>query len=871
MLPNKPNVASSASNKRPNSSSNNYSNPTFKRTKLHNSRLIRTQINDDSFTNPTKKFKSTVAPNKLNIPEFLASREFEIQALDAAMVKSQNSGASRVFQSLPRTLRRRTASHNVRRIPKRMRRKALKEMGMKTQYNGEKIMVGTSGVKPNGKPLNAKLGRGRERWKIKKDLILIKNFRKLKNGIVIDKLIDRCYGTRLNFRNTVKELKKYKKELNEPDTTNLSKFAKEETNFLYSYNRDKSRRGNYFITDETSVNKLSVISNITQIKYYKRQKNFKWLPTHVWHAKRAKMMKRWDWNIPLTPTQKCFRSTSRASRVKGTVVQDATYYNTLVINFYTDDMKNIVLDYIKRITKKKNINKYIEKCNAWSGYIYLDENADPIDKALIYISKSNLMIRMHPSSYSILFSDVLKTFDEFDEITVHDCKYSIGSISLSGPKSIDVLHSMFYRSNIEPKSDGDYSYFLQLNRLSDINIIPNGTTFSFQIGDPRKKTGEVPYKSQSHEETLDVIINLQNRTKPQKTLLDYEERINSLIELKTMKQLFKKGSNNFSDSKFSIILIKSYNNWTLLMPWAWIMPFWHELVKLPHVQIGGWKENEQMFFESGKVGWADAIFTNCGFVQSQIEKDENELKWSKRPKSKRIEFEKIKVDRLVKGEILSPFGLDFRGLQTLRYAMLRINQNNEATTKNGCDIKGNIIPQTIDDLPSLIKTIQTSETMLKEQNEHELLLKHKPITSVKHIINPQELIFNIRQLPPLTVVAVKLECVNKGHIKPNARVYQIPKEKEDIWKKVGYGEIVNIKGKPVSFGGFDGKGKCFPAFSDVIGLVSSATFNLSFGKSTGIGYLDFNICQEKKLGHVLVRNVGSTTFALMAWKRIELV
>ena len=67
-------------------------------------------------------------PASLDVARLLQARAFEIKALEAAMRLAPSAGAQRAFQSLPRRLRRRAASHDVRRLPLRLRAKALIEV-----------------------------------------------------------------------------------------------------------------------------------------------------------------------------------------------------------------------------------------------------------------------------------------------------------------------------------------------------------------------------------------------------------------------------------------------------------------------------------------------------------------------------------------------------------------------------------------------------------------------------------------------------------------------------------------------------------------------------------------------------------------------
>uniref|UniRef100_A0A182R1Z4 Uncharacterized protein n=1 Tax=Anopheles funestus TaxID=62324 RepID=A0A182R1Z4_ANOFN len=59
-------------------------------------------------------------------------------------------------------------------------------------------------------------------------------------------------------------------------------------------------------------------------EYERRKRAFVWLETHVWHAKRFRMSSRWGYKIPLTPYNKCYRSSYRATS-KHCLMHDLSY------------------------------------------------------------------------------------------------------------------------------------------------------------------------------------------------------------------------------------------------------------------------------------------------------------------------------------------------------------------------------------------------------------------------------------------------------------------------------------------------------------------------------------------------------------------
>lgn len=67
-------------------------------------------------------------PTEIDLAKYVAAREFEIRALDEHMRMRKGASNQRAFQQIPREMRRRTASHNVKKVPKRLRRRAAKEV-----------------------------------------------------------------------------------------------------------------------------------------------------------------------------------------------------------------------------------------------------------------------------------------------------------------------------------------------------------------------------------------------------------------------------------------------------------------------------------------------------------------------------------------------------------------------------------------------------------------------------------------------------------------------------------------------------------------------------------------------------------------------
>ena len=107
-----------AKRKQPPTSATPQPNRAAKRVKTSSARSILAQASEEALNQN----------GDLDVSAFVKAREFEIKAMEASMGASKKSLTSRAFQALPKELRRRTASHNVKRVPKRLRSRAAKEV-----------------------------------------------------------------------------------------------------------------------------------------------------------------------------------------------------------------------------------------------------------------------------------------------------------------------------------------------------------------------------------------------------------------------------------------------------------------------------------------------------------------------------------------------------------------------------------------------------------------------------------------------------------------------------------------------------------------------------------------------------------------------
>lgn len=699
-----------------------------KRKKLFNTRNIRTQLADSSYKD-----------GLLSVPDFLNSREFEIKSFEMSQLKTRASASNRIFQSLPRTLRRRTASHNVKRVPKRLRNRALREM------------QDTNPVKR--KPTSKQIYKLR----MSKKLLKLATKIKLLKSIPID--------NQAAVKDKIKQLDKQLEELR--NKKHLEKPVL--NNVMGSY-------------DNTGVNEFAKKPR-GNLKYSKRQKQYVWLGTHVWHAKRFHMIKRWGYQIPLAPSQKCFKSINRAAR-HNTIIFDTSYYDSMVMDY---DEK-LIRDLIKPTTL------ILKGTKSYQGPLYVE--GIHVGDCLFYCNPhiSKMILRVHPSVYEELFIHIKDTYN----VNLHDCRYSLGSIELVGPTSLNTLNKIFHITKDIPE-------FKNLSLYND--TLPKGTIFSFNIQDPRlwKHPVKPPVK-----ETMsynDLIINLskgiiENESLVQ--LLSPEGREQSYKDQLTTKLLDKHPDPKDVAESIPVLLTKGEYSWSLILPWFWVLPVWLKLNHIPHVHLGGVNQLKQLAFERQELSFPqDFPYLPQGWLDNELEIKLCQEKYNKLPLSKK-QREKFESGML-------PYGNDWEYLAKMIFILHKEGKKLENKHQFGSFDEKSI--KKINTLPDMIDFIDSTRNF-KLCIE---LFDQDKISHQNFIQGSYEVDYS--NFPKLPVKMIKFN-IPTGSLDENARIYS--------------GDESDIQ--------------------NLVGFVTTGGYNLNLGITSGVGYISANT----PTNDLVVRNIGTS-------------
>ena len=328
-------------------------------------------------------------------------------------------------------------------------------------------------------------------------------------------------------------------------------------------------------------------------KYRKRQVNKSWLPTHVWHAKRAHMTQPmfplWRFAIPLTPTEKCYRTTHRAATVRGCVAWDTSFISTIGFEGREKSLisllRNIGVDEAMLTCIKGS--KWRRGTRSHETWIRERDNPEvwiapvaifwcPADAKTVEAEgerhatkiKKKIFLRVHPSAFFQVWNDVLKVAKmQQPPVMVEDLRFEFGSIEVTGPGATEALLATLHPVADQPASTAaaevpsdqpstsenaandeweDFEtpsrVWSKLHGLSNPSALPANTLLGFNITDPRLRsplrTISPPSSSDINETLLQLLADWPpDVTQSASDIYDRPKRLTACRRLASQKRI----------------------------------------------------------------------------------------------------------------------------------------------------------------------------------------------------------------------------------------------------------------------------------------------------------------------------------------------
>ncbi|CAG8467455.1 6049_t:CDS:10 [Ambispora leptoticha] len=708
-------------------------------------------------------------PRTLNVVDFAeaSARAFEINAMNDALERRKQAKNLRASQTLPSHLRRRAASHNVKRLPVRLREKAKEEMGT-----------------------SIKISRRRKR----------------RPGSLID-------------------------------------------------------------------------------KYTHRQVKIRWLETHIWHAKRMKMIESWGYKLAEHPSEKSIKSSYRASSHL-TIINDVSYFGFIKLMGEQTHLIKLFNSVTDPTLPSIGSEKYLKGKRQCSTYLYYFSKypthlVSPMNliwqprKEINDISR-NILVWIHPSAFDeaiCVFNEAIKYLELEKEIILKNLQTELLMFEITGPRSTALLQSVLdldEENTRTSQSEESNQVWKALQDLRTSASLPHGVVLGLKIIDPRLSfPKKVPPRtniiSEASQQNLQEILNHWPDNVATSELWDDEKR--KLLKENKISDgdLNKRRNQNLipgqkllplaEDARVPIILIqrgaqisqmqqqqqRQYPSeytcgWNIILPAGWGMALWKSFIFVG-AWVGGLRERHNFHFEAGLSYFpCDYPGTKSYDEYSLQEKTKAEDAYNKHPPAKRPNYQKLFVT--------SPFEAPFHDL-------LKSNESSSSLSSKQDDEK--------QQQPEKIWILQ-GEKNLRLLNESANLdeFKERLVDQIEDRMSSS--VLNKYSLDiSKAVVRVRVNFLTRGVVGAYAIIYKVEKNAYDYWTKRNQSrdsfeddqeddDIDKKKDKKFSHH--------IPPDNDIIGYATTGQFSFNKGHGFAIG-----CCSVVAIHELLRKQVSSISSA----------
>ncbi|KAJ4796278.1 Ribonucleases P/MRP protein subunit POP1 [Rhynchospora pubera] len=362
------------------------------------------------------------------------------------------------------------------------------------------------------------------------------------------------------------------------------------------------------------------------------------LRTHVWHAKRFRMVKRWGFYLPLG-----VQGRGRGSRAvlkllqKGALVHDASYYLPIQLEGPQDCILSVLRmvlipspPVVAQMSSESLFHKVLQgACHQNAMLYHMDSSASHFVAPVLYMwqrmtserveweisSVRKLWIWIHAAAFhegcNALRIACEKQQKSADGVTVSCIQQEgrIARLDIMGNKASEVMSKILCPVTISNKTiDGhEVPEAQQQFNMDQIQKFPPGAILQLRVKDPRLLSSEV--NSEFNEVGIDLVSSDTCKPSDNMELWDSQcnldppvpenilcreknrKRLNSLF-LEPMSQEVPGGRQQdvFSQS-CPVVLLKhghqtTFLGWSIILPLSWVKTFWLSLVSRGGHAIG---------------------------------------------------------------------------------------------------------------------------------------------------------------------------------------------------------------------------------------------------------------------------------------------
>ncbi|KAI6282494.1 hypothetical protein MCOR27_003726 [Pyricularia oryzae] len=959
---------------------------------------------------------------EVNLPIFLEALQSSIGGLEKAMRKSKASGTKRAFQQVPRDMRRRTASHNPKRVPGRLRARARVEMASdntpakskkkprdpveralnkvekarlalrKTLKQTEAIREGlhlhantvqvpetktnsktaakSRCVKAQFEHLSNALDKTRQlvgRLQVQLDLDNVRSAADQTSLAAQEaKNLEDAMAKTKKLNSLLSELK----SPNEPSdiseklgkalaktkklNKNLAKVKKRTGSYNSDINEDEGEDDDVEMGSDSHNPQPCPLPQRKRVPQRDGQ-----LPTHLWHAKRAKMSTIdnpfFSKPTPINMNGKTVRKIHRAYNASA-FMHDASHRGFIQVSGPTKDVKAVLE--VVGVDYPGATADWIRGCRVWTGIIRLVESGktgditparviwNPSGQPLGMLDDASaerqVLIEVESDTAELVVRALATATDHLgdrrNQVTTRDLSSKLGCIELLGPGSgqrlTDVLLPPHASSNQDAYKSTHWRLFRAIAHAQPYMLGYN-VAMGLMIRYPDKYGREdVSTADSSDKDEAEQLLAAQKdwatETNPQPlALLDRTIRGGALQAIHEKQGAALQASKNKakkpdqSGTSIPILLLCSAphtrgieGKWSLICQRELIKPLWLRLFSQKghfggKIDIACVEEMHRIHTEQAvKFFPVDFPHTVQGTLWELKERDRLKKEWESRPKGKRPNWTTLDLGDDGKGEHGNPFACDWEHLLHCTNPLRGSTSTPTKlpnTSKDDKEAKDNSLARLAS--PEIPRPLAISV--------HPAIFRDIFRVGIDPAKRPS--------IPVLGISTVHISMFDGGVPNPRARIYLLPslKEQEELrsaWLerfKVKIGGVGRNKRtqksssdrrfphsstfaerKEILAESLFQKTDCETAAGmegspvkplpqvlerDLMGYVTSGSYNLARGRGHGIGHLAASKIAESMQATIdsggswndaetfycVVRNVGETICRPAIWRFVE--
>ncbi|EGO23569.1 hypothetical protein SERLADRAFT_416006 [Serpula lacrymans var. lacrymans S7.9] len=750
-------------------------------------------------------------PTVLDVEKFTEARAFEIDAMQTAMKNASASSTHRAWQMLPRHLRRRAASHDVRRVPLRLREKARAEMDpVRRKALGRSIPK-----RGKGKQISrteAFLKRQRDKTWLETHIWHAKRMK-----------MENLWGYRLAVQPTEKSFRPSHRAAVHGSILHDASY--------YSLIEIKG--------SEVIIKSLLEMCCDPQGPGIKRcMTGARVLDSHIYKPGRYPF----DLIAPVTVLWMPVAAGDPIKPPKKTVLRSSS-----------NSKKS------KRQDKGEQGGPSTAQTPPSAGDRVVWVRCHPAVHDTIFTA---LQTSASLSLQSAKQQDQSKHY----EIEIADLRGQVNVFEIMGPKSSQVIKGALSPAN-DDKREEFKKFWSSLTDLQTTASLPRGMVVGFKVLDPRLKFPPKNARPQSNESGLPTSspdFSFPTSILAQSQIWDEEKRNGLKKPRYKKKDLDERRSKNLvpgqglnplrQDDRIPVLLIQrsientassnsALHGWTLILPAGWAMPFLSSLI-FTGTRVAGQRERKTQAFEAGTAYFPrDYPFTDFYEQFAEERADEEKGSWERKPPAKRPNFEKLQTKSPWKPDWDVVLGIANSSRSTSD--MVPTQRENNAPAG---DADRHVIPWLLRgaDVPAML------DNAFKIFNHTAAVLAEINRLRAKRFLDALGPSTRAEDLWKGALVSVKLNMRRKGAPSDLAIIYRI----EDAEAK----QLMDVTTKKTRMIEHDPSteieiSQATPSPASVIGYVTSGNFSLSRGHSFAIGAVPvaqfFNLQQQaQRLGNL---------------------